>query len=228
MSMKRLILVMLIASVPVAPSINFDWREVRALAETAEVSAKDAFEAARELGTIDAWNAFLANYPTGFYADLARAYIKKLAAGGAVTPPTATPAPVTTPAPAVPAPTATPATPPDAGGKPVGVATPNSCRHRAYAARPARRVCGAPRGSPRASTATTPTDWKPTRTIHVSPAAAATALAAVTRPRCRPRRRVAPGHHDPFPAGQLPGLRRAREAKSGTYDEPVVLEGERN
>lgn len=39
---------------------------------------KDAFESAKELGTVDAWNAFLAAYPSGFHADLARAYVKKL------------------------------------------------------------------------------------------------------------------------------------------------------
>lgn len=39
---------------------------------------KDAFESAKELGTADAWNAFLGSYPTGFHADLARAYLKKL------------------------------------------------------------------------------------------------------------------------------------------------------
>lgn len=43
-------------------------------------SEKDAFEAAKELGTADAWKAFLANYTTGFHADLARAYLKKLEA----------------------------------------------------------------------------------------------------------------------------------------------------
>jgi hypothetical protein len=37
-----------------------------------------AFNSAKELGTADAWNAFLSNYPNGFYADLARAYLKKL------------------------------------------------------------------------------------------------------------------------------------------------------
>jgi hypothetical protein len=42
---------------------------------------KEAFEAAKELGTKDAWDAFLASYPTGFYAELARAYLKNL--GGA-------------------------------------------------------------------------------------------------------------------------------------------------
>jgi len=30
------------------------------------------------LGTVEAWDAFLSNYPTGFHADLARAYVKKL------------------------------------------------------------------------------------------------------------------------------------------------------
>lgn len=39
---------------------------------------KKAFEAAKELGTRDAWNAFLRSYPNGFYADLARAYVKRL------------------------------------------------------------------------------------------------------------------------------------------------------
>ena len=121
--MRRLVFAILLAVAP----IDAHWRTMPALAETAEVSAKDAFEAARELGTADAWNAFLANYPTGFYADLARAYIKKLTAGGAVPAPTATPAPRPTPAPTTPAPTASPApaAPPDAGGKPVGVAIPN-------------------------------------------------------------------------------------------------------
>ncbi len=42
-----------------------------------------AFNSTKELGTAEAWNAFLANYPTGFHADLARAYLKKLTAGPA-------------------------------------------------------------------------------------------------------------------------------------------------
>ena len=40
--------------------------------------SETAFNSAKELGTADAWNAFLSNYPNGFYADLARAYLKKL------------------------------------------------------------------------------------------------------------------------------------------------------
>ncbi len=53
------------------------WREVTATAQPGDVSAKDAFEAAKELGTVEAWNAYLANFPTGFYADLARAYLEQ-------------------------------------------------------------------------------------------------------------------------------------------------------
>jgi hypothetical protein len=52
---------------------------------------KLAFEAAKELGTVEAWDAFLANYPSGFHADLARAYLKKLA--GAAPPPGPAPGP---------------------------------------------------------------------------------------------------------------------------------------
>ena len=52
------------------------WDSARADPADAE---KDAFEAAKELGTVEAWDAFLSNYPTGFHADLARAYVKKLA-----------------------------------------------------------------------------------------------------------------------------------------------------
>ena len=50
-------------------------------AASADVSAKEAFEAAKELGTVEAWEAFVANYPDGFHAKLARAYIKKLGGG---------------------------------------------------------------------------------------------------------------------------------------------------
>jgi hypothetical protein len=39
---------------------------------------KSAFESAKELGTVEAWQAFLTNFPSGFYPDLARAYVKKL------------------------------------------------------------------------------------------------------------------------------------------------------
>ena len=52
-----------------------------ALAQSSSPSEKEAFEAAKSLGTVEAWDAFLSNYPTGFHADLARAYVKKLTEG---------------------------------------------------------------------------------------------------------------------------------------------------
>lgn len=44
--------------------------------------AQAAFNDAKELGTLEAWQAFLVSYPDGFLADLARAYIKKLRGDG--------------------------------------------------------------------------------------------------------------------------------------------------
>jgi hypothetical protein len=53
-----------------------------------DVSEKDAYEAAKDLGTLEAWEAFLTRFPTGFRADLARAYVRKIGASpvAAVTP----------------------------------------------------------------------------------------------------------------------------------------------
>lgn len=68
-------------------------RNSAAMAEDAAgVSEKDAFEAAKGLGTVDAWDAFLKSYPSGFHADLARAYIKKLGDGAQAPAPAAAPA----------------------------------------------------------------------------------------------------------------------------------------
>ncbi|MEG6508246.1 hypothetical protein V6C03_04610 [Methyloligella sp. 2.7D] len=47
-------------------------------APASEISEKEAFESAKELGTVEAWDAFLSSFPTGFRADLARAYLAKL------------------------------------------------------------------------------------------------------------------------------------------------------
>ena len=63
---------------PLHPLDGFTWRHAAALADP-DTSEKDAFEAAKSLGTAQAWDAFLAHYPSGFHADLARAYLKKLA-----------------------------------------------------------------------------------------------------------------------------------------------------
>ena len=49
-----------------------------AFAGAAENAEKEAFEEAKSLGTVEAWDAFLSHYSAGFHADLARAYLKKL------------------------------------------------------------------------------------------------------------------------------------------------------
>lgn len=51
-------------------------------------AVKSAFDSAKELGTADAWNAFLGSYPSGFYADMARAYLKKINEPGSAQPAT--------------------------------------------------------------------------------------------------------------------------------------------
>lgn len=48
-----------------------------ALAED-DVTAREAFGIAKELGTVEAWEAYLKRFPDGFQADVARAYLKKL------------------------------------------------------------------------------------------------------------------------------------------------------
>lgn len=69
----------------------------QAQAQDAKPAEKDAFEAAKDLGTKDAWAAFLTSFPTGFYADLARAHLKKLDESGEA--PAAGPAPTLAPPP---------------------------------------------------------------------------------------------------------------------------------
>jgi hypothetical protein len=60
-----------------------------------EIPRKRPSKRQKSLGTVEAWDAFLSNYPTGFHADLARAYVKQLA--------DQTPAPSPSPSAAVPA-----------------------------------------------------------------------------------------------------------------------------
>ncbi len=90
---------------------GFDHQSGAALAQDAAASERQAFEAAKELGTVEAWDAFLTNYPKGFYSDLARAYVKKLAEPAAA----AAPAPAA-PAPGQPAAAAPPASAPPKSG----------------------------------------------------------------------------------------------------------------
>ncbi len=60
-------------------SATADAGEIVIAQANSSKAQKDAFESAKELGTVEAWDAFLSSYPEGFYADLARAYAKKLA-----------------------------------------------------------------------------------------------------------------------------------------------------
>jgi len=86
--------------VPVALSAEghvsgVEARSAFVVAQAGSTAAQqNAFESAKELGTVEAWDAFLSNYPDGFYADLARAYVKKLSeastSNSSATPPPST------------------------------------------------------------------------------------------------------------------------------------------
>ena len=62
---------------PPSPEVTESPAPAAAEASHAE-QEKEAFKAARDLGTVEAWDAFLNAYPKGFHADLARAYLQKL------------------------------------------------------------------------------------------------------------------------------------------------------
>ena len=62
---------------PPSPEVTESPAPAAAEASHAE-QEKEAFEAARDLGTLGGWEAFLNNFPKGFRADLARAYVKRL------------------------------------------------------------------------------------------------------------------------------------------------------
>jgi hypothetical protein len=67
-------------------------------------SEKEAFEGAKELGTLEAWEAFLNNFPSGFRADLARAYVRRLGTEEPAVPAPATITPPPPPPPVAPQP----------------------------------------------------------------------------------------------------------------------------
>lgn len=62
-----------------------------AAAEPSDAAEKEAFEAAKSLDTVEGWQAFLKNFPTGFRADLAKAYLSKLNGAANATAPAAAP-----------------------------------------------------------------------------------------------------------------------------------------
>lgn len=191
-------------------------------ANESEVSAEEAFNIARELGTADAWKAFLETHPTGFYANMARAYLKKLG--------------VSEDAPA----SAEPAEPePEASAHEEKKAKPDSPKAATSEEgpepaknpiRPAIARGGKYMGfSERFNRYYTDPTWKPSKTVFVSPdgsgdgtsrsapMSAADAVAAAQ-----------PGTRINFLRGKYEGCLAFSKDNSGTYDEPVVLAGERN
>ena len=77
--MRCLSLALVLLAVPVAQPLVSFW-SCPALAQD-DVSAREAFMIAKELGTAEAWAAFLKRFPDGFYADIGRGYLKKLDQG---------------------------------------------------------------------------------------------------------------------------------------------------
>ena len=218
--MKRLWLLMLVVVAPVAPSLEgvlpastdrsapSVWGYNMAFAQTSEISAKEAFEAAKELGTVEAWEAFLRSFPTGFYADLARAYLKKLSAGGAAPPQATTqdtgPKPEPSPDLGDLAPTDPGKAAVTRGGRYMGFAE----RFNRYYTDPA---------------------WKPSKIIYVSPNGNGDGASRNT-PMSAPAAVAAarPGTRIYFVRGKYQGCFEFSKETSGTYDDPIVLFAERN
>jgi hypothetical protein len=195
--MKRLTLAMLFLGTALP---------VLAAAQDADVSVKEAFDAAKELGTVEAWDAFLSIYPTGFHANLARAYIKKL--GG-----TAAPAPDSPP----------PARAKSADAKAGGFG----------ATQPGKPAVarGADYMGFREQFNRYYTDpaWKPSQIVYVSPEGGgdgATRETPMTVKEAMDGSR--PGTRINFLRGRYQGCYELTKETGGTYDEPVVLSGERN
>ena len=224
--MRRLLLAVLVVSAPVTPSLDADrgasgdllWQITSAAAQSADVSAKEAFEAARGLGTVDAWNAFLASYPSGFYADLARAYIKKLADGAPAASPAEAPARAATQE------TAQSPEPRRSAGPDLADLAPTDPA-KAAVARGATYM-GFPERFNRYYTDPT---WTPSRTVYVSPNGKGDGATRETPMPVRAAVAAArPGTRIHFLRGAYQGCFEFTKENSGTYDDPVVLFAERN
>lgn len=230
------------------------WSYDLALAQEPDVPAREAFAAARALGTVEGWNLFLERYPQGFYSDLARLYVNRIAesrgasgparprqAGNPATPPSAPPAPAAPPA----APAAPPAAAPPqpAVAEPPPPAAPPPPRRAQSPARPAGpAVPPTDPAKPAVARGTTYfgfperfnryyTDpaWTPVRTLYASPngrgnGASREAPMAVAAAVAAAR----PGTRIHFLRGAYQGCFEFTAENGGTYEQPVVLTGERN
>ena len=189
--MKRLCLVLLLLAAPILPSTPLFPSDARA--GTGDASAKDAFEAAKELNTKEGWEAFLASYPSGFYANLARAYVKKL--GGAAPATAEQPAAEPAPAPAA----KTQAAPSPAPDTTVAATVPG----QPAVARGAKFM-GFPEQFNRYYTDPA---WKPATTVYVSPDGSGDGTTRDDADVGRSRGRSGAARHDDlFHARQLSGL----------------------
>ncbi len=235
--MTRLCLVMLLVASPVVSLAPLSHHH-SALAQGAEVSAKEGFEAAKELGTAEAWNAFLESYPRGFHSDLARAYLKKL--GAPAPKEEAAEEPKKRSAPPV---KAEAAKEPEASEQQDGdghssIAGKDSAKKGADASddAPPPQFAGGPAiarsakfmGFPeKFNRYYTDPDWKPSRILYVSPDGSGDGASRDTPMAVEAAMaEAAPGTEVYFMRGDYQGC--FEVTGSGTYDEPIVLYGERN
>jgi len=190
-------------------------------ASTADsISAKEAFEAAKELNTVEGWQYYLQNYPAGFYAEIARGFLKKL---GGAEPPAAQPSPGPAPKPKAdseaPAAGAAPASAAQAPGlTPAAPGQPAVERGASYMGFPERfnRYYTDPL-------------WLPSKVFFVSPKGGGDGSTRETP--TTPRQAIAsaaPGTKIQFLPDKYEACFEIDKEKSGTYDDPVVLYGERN
>lgn len=195
-----------------------------------DAKIKQAYEEAKALGTIAAWRAFLANYPEGFYADMAGAYLRSLG----YTPGSGAPSPLgKDPAPATPASeAAAPAPQPSAKAQPPKEPAPTPSpeagpsQTRAPAVTRGEVFFGFPE---RFNRYYTEPGWTPAQTIYAGPQGGGdgstreqptTLQEAIAQAR--------PGTLIRLLRGTYEGGIEFTKEKSGTYDAPIVIRGERN
>lgn len=89
--MRPLLLALFLLVTPVAQPLFPLWPQSALAGE--DVTAREAFEVAKELGTAEAWEAFLKRFPDGFYSDVARGYLRKLTQEAGTPPPVTSPVP---------------------------------------------------------------------------------------------------------------------------------------
>ncbi len=212
-----------------------------ASAHAEKAGAKDAFEAAKDLGTVEAWEAFLARHPDGFYADLARGHVRKLKQGRSSTSPTGGPAPAaqddeeeTAPAAAEEGEDETaPAATEDKEEPPAAAAEDDDGEGGAIAAdrrEPAVTRGGDFMGFPeKFNRYYTDPAWQASRIIYVSPDGGGDGATLNTPMSVKEAIAAArPGTVIYFLRGKYDGCFGFEKENSGTYDQPIVLYAERN